>query len=209
MLREAIELTQKEKLVLDLYSINAIKFGEFKLKSGLISPYYVDLRILVSYPFMLELIADLFWEKLRLLNFDVLAVIPYTAIPIATAISLRHSRPMIFIRKEVKDYGTKKLIEGEYHPGQKAIIIDDVITTGESKVKTIKSLEEVGLMVEDTVVLVDRSQGGPSLLAKKGYSCHTIFNINDIFKILLSHKKINKKLSNKCLRFIKQSNKKS
>src|SRR3989344_5036593 len=135
-----IEPSLKNQLILDLYTIKAIKFGEFKLKSGILSPYYLDLRVLVSYPYILQLVSDVLWEKMRVLYFDVVVGVPYTAIPIATTIGLKHEQSMIFVRKERKDYGTKKLIEGEYHKGQKAIIVDDVITNGESKLLTIKPL---------------------------------------------------------------------
>lgn len=195
------DLTLREQLILDLHTINAIKFGEFKLKSGVISPYYLDLRVLVSYPYILELIADVFWEKLRVLYFDVIVGVPYTAIPIATTIGVKHKQSMVFVRKERKEYGTKKLIEGYYHAGQKALVVDDVITNGDSKLMVIKPLEEEGLTVDDVVVLVDRGQGGPALLRKEGYNCHAIYTIDEIFKTLLAFKKIDKKIVNTCMRF--------
>ena len=200
-----IEPSLKDQLILDLYTIKAIKFGEFKLKSGILSPYYLDLRVLVSYPHILRLVSDVFWEKMRVLYFDVIVGVPYTAIPIATTIGLKHEQSMIFVRKERKDYGTKKLIEGEYHKGQKAIIVDDVITNGESKLLTIKPLEDEGLTVEDIVVLVDREQGGPELLRKKGYRCHPLYVVHDIFKTLLSYKKIDNRIMEQCTRFTKKT----
>ena len=200
-----IELSQKEQLILDLYTVNAIKFGEFTLKSGVISPFYLDLRILVSYPHLLSLTADVFWEKLRVLYFDVLAGVPYTAIPIATAVGVGHMQNMIFVRKEVKEYGTKKRIEGEYHTGQKAVVIDDVITNGESKFETIKYIEEAGLTVEHLVILVDRGQGGVELLSQHGYQCHPIYTMDQIFEVLVKHKKISRAMVRKCLKFIQKT----
>src|SRR3989344_2844386 len=178
------EPTLKEKVVLDLHTINAIKFGKFKLKSGIISPYYLDLRLLVSYPHLLELVADVFWEKLRIIYYDVVVGVPYTALPISTVLVLKHTQSMILLRKERKEYGTGQLLEGEYHEGQKAVIVDDVITNGESKLISIQALEEVGIKVHDVVVLLDRGQGGPELLAKKGYRCHSILHVDEVFKIL-------------------------
>lgn len=199
------EKSAKETLILDLFSINAIKFGEFKLKSGIISPYYFDLRVLVSYPYLLELTADVFWQTLRLLYFDVVVGVPYSAIPIATSIGVKHNQNMIFVRKERKDYGTKKLIEGEFHEGQKAVVIDDVITNGESKIMAIKPLEESGLTVKDIVVLLDRGQGGPSLLKKQGYNCHCILTIDEVFRTLLKHKRVDPKMIQKCTAFAKKT----
>ncbi len=199
------EPTLKEQLILDLHTVSAVKFGKFKLKSGIISPYYLDLRVLVSYPHLLQLTSDVFWEKLRVLYFDVIAGVPYTAIPIATAVGVGHMQTMIFVRKERKDHGTKKLIEGEYHNGQKILLVDDVITNGESKLETIKTIEEAGLKVEYIVVLVDRGQGGPELLKKLGYKCISIYNTEQIFEILLKYKRISKEVVKECIEFTKKT----
>jgi len=201
------DVSSKEQLILDLHTINAIKFGEFKLKSGILSPYYLDLRVLVSYPHILGLVADVFWEKLRVLNFDIIVGVPYTGIPIATAISLKQNHSMIFVRKERKEHGTKKLIEGEFHKNQIALVVDDVITNGESKIETIKILEEEGLEVKDIVVLIDRQQGGPELLKRANYNCHVIYTVNEIFDILLKHKQISQEMAKKCLKFNRKTRK--
>ena len=199
------DIELKEQLILDLYTIGAVKFGEFKLKSGIMSPYYLDLRLLVSFPYLLELTADVFWESLRTLFFDVLVGVPYAAIPIATAIAIKHNQTAVFVRKERKEYGTKKLVEGQFHQGQKALLIDDVITNAESKLETIKPLTEEGLVVEDVVVLLDRGQGGPELLKKAGYRCHCILTMDEVFDTLLKYKRINKEMVAKCSKFMKQS----
>lgn len=201
------EPTPKEQLVLDLHTIGAIKFGEFTLKSSIISPFYLDLRLLVSYPYLLRQTANVFWEVLRVLYFDILVGVPYAAIPISTAIGIYHNQTMVFVRKERKEHGTKKLIEGQYHSGQQAVVIDDVVTNAESKLMTIKPLEEEGLHVKDIVVLVDRGQGGPELLEKHGYQCHPIYRMDDIFKILLAYKRIDRKSVEKSIRFIRETKK--
>lgn len=190
---------------MDLHTVDAIKFGEYKLKSGIVSPYYFDFRILVSYPHLLEVASDVFWEKLRVMYLDVIVGVPYTGIPIATAVCVGHRQTMIFVRKEAKDYGTRKLVEGVYHSGQVAVIVDDVITNGESKLETIRPLEEAGLTVQDIVVLVDREQGGVELLRHQGYRCQTIFKVDQIFDLLLEHKRVPRKIIQQCLQFNRES----
>jgi len=186
----ATKKNNKEKLILELYKIGAIKFGQFTLKSGKISPYYLDLRFLCSYPRVLKDIASAFAKILSGLKYDLIVGVPYTAIPLATAIALLFNKKMIFTRKEAKDYGTKKLIEGVFKPKEKAVIIDDVISDGASKLEVIIPLKEEGLKVKDVIVLVDRGQGGPEGLRNKGYRCHAVVDIYDILSTLQKHKKI-------------------
>lgn len=183
-------MSKKEEIALALHEIGAIKFGEFTLKSGIKSPIYIDLRLLISYPKVLKLISEAMIEKAKELKFDVIAGIPYTALPIATAISIDQNWPMVYARKEVKDYGTKKKIEGVYKEGNVALIIDDLITTGGSKFETIEPFEASGLKITDFLVLVDREQGGGRILEEKGYKFHSIIGINELLDILKENAKI-------------------
>jgi uridine monophosphate synthetase len=157
-----------------------VRFGQFKLKSGIISPIYLDLRRLVTHPPILRRVAQAYATKLKELNFDRLAGIPYAALPIATAIALEVNRPLIYPRREAKDYGTKALIEGDYAAGETIVVIDDLATTGGSKIEAIQKLEEAGLKVSDIVVLIDRGQGAGPMLAEAGYQLHSVVNLHDL-----------------------------
>lgn len=164
----------------ELLSAGCIKFGEFTLKSGLKSPIYIDLRLIISYPSLLEKIAQAYLPLLSGLQFSRIAGLPYAAIPIATAISLAGNYPMIYPRKEVKEYGTKAQIEGEYYTGETVIVIDDLATTGGSKFEAIEKLTGVGLVVKDVVVLVDRQSGARESLAEAGYAMHAVLTIRQM-----------------------------
>lgn len=163
-----------------LLDAGCIKFGNFILKSGLQSPIYIDLRRIISYPRLLEQIGAAYLPLLRRLSFDRIAGLPYAAIPIATAVSLQGSYPMIYPRKEVKTYGTKAEIEGEYHPGETVVVIDDLATTGGSKFEAIEKLTGAGLLVRDVVVLVDRQSGASESLAQAGYAMHAVLTISQL-----------------------------
>ena len=165
-----------------LLSAGCIKFGDFTLKSGLKSPIYIDLRQIITYPKLLEQIAAAYLPILRPLSFDRLAGLPYAAIPIATAISLAGNYPMIYPRKEAKSYGTKAEIEGEYHAGETAVIIDDLATTGGSKFEAIEKLTGAGLIVKDVVVLIDRQSGAKESLEAAGIQLHAVLTISALLE---------------------------
>jgi uridine monophosphate synthetase len=163
-----------------LLSAGCIKFGSFTLKSGLQSPIYIDLRQIISHSKLLAQVAQAYLPILSMLQFSRIAGLPYAAIPIATAISLAGTYAMIYPRKEVKTYGTKAEIEGEYHAGETVVVIDDLATTGGSKFEAIEKLTAVGLLVKDVVVLVDRQSGAKELLAQAGYSMHAVLTISQL-----------------------------
>ena len=165
-----------------LLSAGCIKFGEFTLKSGLKSPIYIDLRQIISHPKLLADIAQAYLPIISSLQFSRIAGLPYAAIPIATAISLAGNYPMIYPRKEVKAYGTKAEIEGEYHAGEIVLVIDDLATTGGSKFEAIEKLTGAGLVVRDIVVLVDRQSGAKESLAQAGYAMHAVLTIAQLLE---------------------------
>lgn len=163
-----------------LLRAGCVKFGQFTLKSGLISPIYIDLRRLVGDPVLLAQVAAAYLPVLQRLNFERLAALPYAALPIATAISLQGNWPMIYPRKESKEYGTRAEVEGVYEPGERAVVIDDLATTGSSKFETIDKLTGAGLQVQDVVVLIDRQSGAGEALAQAGFHMHAVFTLTQM-----------------------------
>jgi orotate phosphoribosyltransferase len=177
-------------LILELYQIGALQFGDFTLKSGKQSKIYIDLRRVVSYPFILKSIAQAMWKKVNGVEFDLICGVPYTALPIATCISIEHHIPMVLRRKEKKEYGTKKLIEGQFSPGQRCLIIEDVITTGSSILETGDELANVGLVINDAVVLIDREETPLTALHER-YQVHTILKLSHILQTLIESSLLN------------------
>ena len=175
-----------------LLNAGCIKFGNFTLKSGLQSPIYIDLRRIISHPKLLAEVAQAYLPIVSSLQFSSIAGLPYAAIPIATAISLAGNYPMIYPRKEVKTYGTKAEIEGEYHAGETIVVIDDLATTGGSKFEAIEKLTGVGLVVKDVVVLVDRQSGAKESLAQAGYSMYAVLTISQLLEYWEENGKVEK-----------------
>jgi uridine monophosphate synthetase len=189
-----------------LLSAGCIKFGEFTLKSGLESSIYIDLRQIITYPKLLEQVAQAYLPILSVLQFSRIAGLPYAAIPIATAISLAGNYPMIYPRKETKTYGTKAEIEGEYHAGETVVVIDDLATTGGSKFEAIEKLTGAGLIVKDVVVLVDRQSGAKESLAQAGYSMHAVLTIGQLLEYWEETGKVEKDKIEETRKFLERSN---
>lgn len=188
-----------------LLDAGCIKFGEFTLKSGLKSPIYIDLRQIITYPSLLRQIGDAYLPLLSGLSFDRLAGLPYAAIPIATAVSLAANIPMIYPRKEVKTYGTKAEIEGEFKAGETALVIDDLATTGGSKFEAIEKLTGAGLKVTDVIVLVDRQSGAKESLEEAGFHLHAVLTITEMLDHWEQTGKVDKSKIAATREFLKQS----
>ncbi|CAG9862441.1 unnamed protein product [Phyllotreta striolata] len=169
----------------ELFKIDAIKFGEYKTKIGLMTPVYCDLRVIVSYPKLLETLAELMiWKIGNINNYNIICGVPYTALPIATVVSIKSNVSMVMRRKEAKDYGTKKLIEGVFKPGDNCLIIEDVITSGSSILETVKDLTNSELKCTDAIILLNREQGGEAFLKNNGIKMHALFNLTQLMDIL-------------------------
>lgn len=170
----------KRQIADALLEVGCLKFGRFTLKSGLESPFYIDLRRLVRYPQVLVLISEAYHMLLDTLMFDHLAPLPYAALPIGTAVSLRGGWSMIYPRKEAKSYGTKAAVEGVFQAGDRAVVLDDLITTGGSKLEGIRKLAQHDLQVQDVVVLIDRSRNADQELAAAGINLHAVLHLKDM-----------------------------
>ncbi len=181
-------LTAKQRAFADgLLSSGAVKFGAFRLKlhetqpDAPLSPMYVDLRVLRSFPDALDATVAALQELIetRGLVFTRYADVPMAATPMVAVLSHITRIPMITPR-EAKTHGAGGSINGFFHPGETALVIDDVVTHAESKLEAIRTLEANGLVAHDVAVLVDREQGGPEAIAAAGYRLSAAVTISDL-----------------------------
>jgi orotate phosphoribosyltransferase len=195
-----------EDIVKRLFKLNAILFGEFTLTSGLKSPYYIDLRVIPSYPDDFIRVCDAYYEILanEVGSFDRIAGVPTAGVPFATMLAYRFRKPLIYVRKEVeRGHGRGRIVEGVLNVNDRVVMIDDVATTGESLMLTAQSIISMGGRVEDAVVLVDREQGAEANLMKMGIKLHSLVKISDAARILFDHGLISGELYNKILGYVR------
>ena len=181
------DLSPIEALVLTLHDIGAVQFGRFRLHSGKESRIYIDLRLLVSFPAALRQATAAYAGVLAALDYDLLAATPLAGLPIGTALCLHLDKPLIYPRKTAKSYGTGKNIEGRWSIGQTVVVIDDLITSGDSVLETIASVKAAGLHVHDAVVLIDREQGGREMLARQGYRVQPVMTLRQLLEHLVAN----------------------
>ena len=179
-----------EELAMVLVKVKAIQFGTFTLASGRISSYYIDLRTIPSYPGAYKTLIDVYGEFLKHefkeTSYDAIAGIPTAGLTLSSPIALMLEKPMIYVRKEEKDHGRNKLVEGVTRPGWKVLVIDDVITTGGSVLSAIEPIRSEGCDVDHAAVVIDRLEGGTTALKKTNVKLHAMTDILEIVKILRS-----------------------
>jgi uridine monophosphate synthetase len=180
-----------QDLILQLYDIDCIMFGSFVQASGAIFPYYIDLRKIISNPQVFNQVLTAYEDILKNLIFDRLAGIPYGSLPTATGLALRLHCPMIFPRKEVKAHGTRRVIEGNFHPGETVVVVDDILISGKSVMEGAEKLKSAGLKVNDIVVFIDHEQGVKDKLQQNGYRGHAVLTLSEITNTLYQAGRIN------------------
>jgi len=186
-----LEKHPHQELILQLYDIGCLLFGEYVQASGATFSYYIDLRKIISNPQIFHQVLNAYAEILKKLSFDLIAGIPYGSLPTATGLSLNLHHPMVFPRKEVKAHGTRRLIEGHFHPGQKVVVVDDILITGKSVLEGAAKLESAGLKIEDIVVFIDHEAGVKERMRNNGYQAHSVLTISEITETLYEAGRIN------------------
>ncbi|MCP9799359.1 bifunctional orotidine-5'-phosphate decarboxylase/orotate phosphoribosyltransferase [Synechococcus sp. RedBA-s] len=173
-----------DELLVDLFDIGCLLFGEYVQASGAVFNYYIDLRRIISDPNLFHRVLHAYAQPLAQLQFDRIAGIPYGSLPTATGLSLQLHVPLIYPRKEVKAHGARRLIEGDFEEGETVVVVDDILITGGSVLEGIAKLESSGLKVRDVVVFIDHGGQAVARLEAQGYACHAVVGIERITSAL-------------------------
>jgi len=192
-----------------LFKNNIIKFGNFTLSSGKKSSYYIDLRLVPSFPHqfrkMIKNLQKLIIEKIGLDNFDSLVSIPTGGLIIGSALAIETVKPLIYVRNKPKDYGTAKSIEGKISSDMQVMMIDDIATTGTSVLNGIKQLKAEGLSISNACVIINRLEGADKILNSVGITLHQLTDILEITEILFQEKLIGEDILEKIKKQVNQN----
>ncbi len=201
--------TKKIEMAKILTNIDALQFGLFKLSSGKVSPYYVDLRIVPSFPDafrdICEFYAQYITQQIGTKSFDRITGIPIAGIPFASQVAYILKKPLLYVRKDAKLHGRERRVDGILVSGDRVLLIDDLVTTGITLKKAAQAVRAEGGIVTDAVTFLDRQEGGKELLEKEGIKLHTLLEISEIAQTLFemgtieeeSLKTINKQIKKK------------
>lgn len=177
-------------LIVDLFDIGCLLFGDYVQASGAVFSYYIDLRRIISDPNLFHRVLHTYSVLLQGLNFDRIAGIPYGSLPTATGLSLQLHKPLIYPRKEVKAHGARRQIEGDFREGETVVVVDDILITGGSVLDGIAKLASSGLVVRDVVVFIDHGGQARARLAAAGYRTHAVLDIDRITAVLLAARRL-------------------
>lgn len=188
-------------LALELYRRGMLKLGKFRLTSGLESPYYIDLRLMYSYPDLVEKLVEELTYFINFNEYDVIVGIATSGIVLATFLACRLRKPLSYVRIEKKMHGMQTLIEGVVSE-KKCIIVDDVATTGGSIEHAFYAVKEAGGIPLAALVVVDREQGAREKIEKLGMKFYSYIRASDIFKHLYGEKLITEEQYRELLNYV-------
>jgi orotate phosphoribosyltransferase len=180
--------TKKIEIAKILHNIDALKFGVFKLTSGKPSPYYIDLRVVPSFPDAFQQICDFYLQhittQIGTQNFDRIAGVPLAGIPFASQIAYNLKKPFLYVRKGIRHHGRQRRVEGILVSGDRVLLVDDLVTTGLNLKNAAEAIRAEGGVVKEAVALLDREEGGKEELEESGIKVHTLLRISEVANTL-------------------------
>lgn len=178
----------EEEICQILKRTSALEFGTFKLSSGRITPYYVDLRVIPSFPDAFRKVSEIYIDAIRRKlgeeNFDRVSGIPLAGMAFAVLVAFHLHKSFIYVRQTRRLRGRERKVEGVLMPGDRVLLIDDLVTTGLSLERTAEAIKAEGGVVTDAFVLLDREEGGRERLARNGITLHSVLRITEVAKRL-------------------------
>ena len=188
MTTEKTDQIRKIEIAKILHNIDALKFGVFKLTSGKPSPYYIDLRVVPSFPDAFQQICDFYRQyitaQINTENFDRIAGVPLAGIPFASQIAYNLKKPFLYVRKGLRHHGRQRRVEGILVSGDRVLLVDDLVTTGLNLKNAAEAIRAEGGVVKEAVALLDREEGGKKELAENGIKVHTLLRISEVANTL-------------------------
>jgi orotate phosphoribosyltransferase len=200
--------TKKMEMAKILHKIDALKFGVFKLTSGKASPYYIDLRVVPSFPGAFRQICDFYAEQIThnigLKSFDRVAGVPLAGIPFASQIAYNLGKPFLYVRKGVRLHGRKRRVEGILSSGDRVLLVDDLVTTGLTLNRAAKAVRAEGGIVKEAIALLDREEGGKEKLEKNGIRLFSLLKMSEVANTLFEIEAIDEESRKTILKQIKK-----
>ena len=188
MTTKKTDQTKKIEIAKILHNIDALKFGVFKLTSGKPSPYYIDLRVVPSFPDAFQQICDFYLQhittQIGTQNFDRIAGVPLAGIPFASQIAYNLKKPFLYVRKGIRHHGRQRRVEGILVSGDRVLLVDDLVTTGLNLKNAAEAIRAEGGVVKEAVALLDREEGGKKELGESGIKVHTLLRISEVANTL-------------------------
>jgi orotate phosphoribosyltransferase len=199
---------KKNKIINILFKIDALKFGVFKLSSGKASPYYVDLRVIPSFPDAYREICDFYDESITnqigLKSFDRIAGVPLAGMPFASQIAYNLKKPFLYVPKGLKLHGRQRRVEGVLVSGDRVLLVDDLVTTGLTLKKAADAVRAEGGVVTQAVAFLDREEGGKEKILESGINLHALLKISEVANTLFEMGAIEKESLKTILKQIKK-----
>jgi orotate phosphoribosyltransferase len=186
-----------------LFEIGALRFGKFTLASGKTSSYYLDLRVVPSYPDVYSIVVRAYRSLANGIGksgFDVVAGVATAGVTFSSPLAFLLKKPMVYVRREEKGHGLGRLVEGAVRPGLKALVVDDLVTTGGSMLSAVDALRKLGCRVDDALALVDRQEGGASNLMERRVRLHSFTDVQELVEVIYKAKKVTKREHDAVLR---------